>query len=353
MPFDRPSPVDLLARAQAEMDLALPGSDARLRSSVEGVMARVVSMAAHEMFGFLSWNAEQILPDTAESEYLERHGALWGIARKAATHATGVVEMTGTIGATIPAATILQRGDGIDYVTTSSAIFSGTTVNVPVEGLIAGAVANAATLTKLNLVSPIAGVQTTAVVGGDGLSGGTDVEKDPDYRSRIIARIQNPPHGGASFDYIAWMKEVSGVTRAWVYPNQLGLGTVVGIFVMDDKTPTIIPSAPEVGVVQDHVDAVRPVTAEVTIIAPTAVALNFEIHVSPLTNTVKAAIEAELKDLIRRESEPGGTLYISRIREAISVAEGEFDHVLIAPTSNVVRAFGEIAVLGTITWGAM
>ena len=52
MPFDRPTPAQLLSRIQAEIDIALPGSDARLRQSVEGIISRVLAMASHEMFGF-------------------------------------------------------------------------------------------------------------------------------------------------------------------------------------------------------------------------------------------------------------------------------------------------------------
>lgn len=353
MPFDRPTPTELLARIQAEFDSIIPASDARLRQSVEGVMARVLTMTSHELLSYLNWVSAQILPDTAESEFLDRHGSLWGIPRKAATAASGIIQLTGTIGVVVPSGTILRRSDEVDYKTTTEIVFSGATALVNVLADKTGANGNAASLTKINLGSPIAGVQTAGVVQSGGLSGGTDVETDAAYRGRIIERIRQPPQGGADFDYIRWAKEVAGVTRAWCYPNQLGIGTVVLMFVMDDKVGSIIPSGGEVTSVQSHVDQMRPVTAEVTVGAPTPVALNFEIHITPSTAAIKTAIDAELKDLIRRESIPGGTLYLSRIREAISVAEGEFDHVLVTPTTNVVRSFGEITVLGTITWGIL
>lgn len=124
---------------------------------------------------------------------------------------------------------------------------------------------------------------------------------------------------------------------------------------MDNKSATIIPSAGEVSAVQNYISAPsrKPATAEVTIISPTAVPMNLEIHISPSTIAIKSAIEEELKDLIQREAIPGGTLYKSRINEAISLAKGEFDHILISPSANVVRGFGEITTLGTITWGTI
>lgn len=360
MPFDRPSPSQILERIQAEMDVAIPGGFSRLRQSVEGIISRVLAMAVHELYGFLSWMFKQVFVTTAEAEYLEfNHGGTWGISRKPATPATGTVQFTGVAGSVIPAGTVLKRGDNEQYTVDSEVAFTSTTANVEVTASTAGQNGNSVVGTKLSLASPVFGVQTEGTVqndgSGSGLSGGTEIESDDDLRSRILERIQKPPQGGSESDYVRWMKEVSGVTRAWAYPNQLGLGTVVGIFVMDNKSGTIIPSAGEVGDVQDYIDDPerKPATADVTIVAPTAVPMNLEIHISPSTAAIKAAIEEELKDLIQREAIPGGTLYKSRINEAISVAKGEFDHILITPSANVVRSFGEITTLGTITWGTI
>ncbi|MDX9862130.1 MAG: hypothetical protein RBS99_14555, partial [Rhodospirillales bacterium] len=62
------------------------------------------------------------------------------------------------------------------------------------------------------------------------------------------------------------------------------------------------------------------------------------------------AIEAEIRDLLRREAEPGGTILLSHIREAISIAAGEYDHALAAPAADLAHDTGEIAVFGGITW---
>lgn len=91
-------------------------------------------------------------------------------------------------------------------------------------------------------------------------------------------------------------------------------------------------------------------TADVTVFAPVAVDLDLNITVSPNTAAVKAAVEAELKALLRREAVPGGTLYLSKIREAISIAAGENNNVLNSPTANVTTSTGELLVLGDITW---
>lgn len=354
MPFNRPTPAELLQRIQAEIDIAFPASDPRLRYSVENVIARILAMVSHEMHGHIAWAAKQILVLTADApEYIERHADTYKIARKAAAPAKGAVTFTGTNGTVIPASTTVKRSDGAAYETDAEVTIAAGSAIVAVTAAVAGAAGNTAAASKMTLASPIAGAQSTATVNAPGLSAGTDEEDDESLRARVLERIQQPPHGGAAHDYATWAKEVAGVTRAWVYPEQLGLGTVQVIFVMDDKESTIIPDSTEVEAVQAYIDAARPVTADVTVTAPTAVPVDFEIHIQPNTSIVQQAIEDELKDFFKREAEPGGTLYLSRIKEAISTAEGEFAHVLVTPAANIDSDFGALPVLGDLTFEAM
>ena len=59
---------------------------------------------------------------------------------------------------------------------------------------------------------------------------------------------------------------------------------------------------------------------------------------------------AELLDMLTRDAEPGGTIYLSVVNEAISIAQGEKTHILHAPTENITCIAGEIVTLGAITW---
>jgi uncharacterized phage protein gp47/JayE len=350
MTFTRPTLPDLIDRAAADYEAKLSGVDARLRRSNVAVQARVHSGAVHGLYGFLDWLSKQLMPDTAEAEHLARWASIWGVDRNPAAVATGNVTFTGTDGTAIPAGTVLQRSDGAVVVTTADGTLASGTATVAAETYAAGAGGNTAASTRLTLTLPIAGVNTAATVAAGGLTGGADTESDDELRARLLARIRQPPHGGAEFDYVAWAKEVSGVTRAWVFPGELGAGTVTVRFVRDDDA-SIIPDAGAVATVQDYIDALRPVTADVTVVAPVAVALDLEISgLSPSNATVKNAIEAEFADLLTREAEPGGTIYLSHLREAISTAAGEFDHVLVSPAANVTHTAGQIAVPGTITW---
>ncbi|NDY41242.1 baseplate J/gp47 family protein [Dissulfurirhabdus thermomarina] len=355
--MDRPTLQDLLARIEQDLASRLEAGSALLRRSVLGVLARVLAGTAHGLYGYLEWISSQIIPDTADSDVLDRWASWWGVSRKPAAAASGQVTLTGTDGSVVPAGTALQRADGAEYTTDADATISGGSAIVDVTAAAAGQDGNADAGTTLSLVSPVAGVDSSATVATGGLTGGADAETDDDLRARLRLRVQNPPHGGAKADYERWALEVSGVTRAWVLPGWLGAGTVGVAFVRDDDADPI-PDAAEVQAVQDHLDAVRPVTAAVTVFAPTPHPVDLTIQLDPNTAAVQAAVQAELEDLFRREAavEDGtgsGTLRISHVREAISLAEGEEDHVLVAPTADITVAQGEIATLGTITWQAL
>jgi uncharacterized phage protein gp47/JayE len=77
----------------------------------------------------------------------------------------------------------------------------------------------------------------------------------------------------------------------------------------------------------------------VTIVIPT---------LEPDTAKVRYAVLAELAALFIREAVPGRHILISHIREAISVAAGEWDHVLVSPTENLQARPQELLVLGGV-----
>lgn len=349
MPYSRPELIELRDTAYADIE-RIPGADARLAFGNLNVLAHILAGATDGLYGYVEWLSRQLLPDSAEDEYLDRHASIWlEDGRKPAKASSGGVIVEGVVGVTVPVGAQFVRGDGVQFAATNEVTLAALTATVQVQAMTAGAATNTAAGAKLTLVSPIAGLSSQATVDPAGLVDGSDIEKNSQLRGRILQRIQEPPQGGSSSDYVKWAKEVPGVTRAWVAPLEMGAGTVTLRFVRDgDVSP--IPDPAEISVVQSYIDARRPVTAELYVVAPVAVPVLFQIQLTPGAASVKAAVEAELRDLILRESAPGQTLLISHIREAISIATGEVDHVLASPTANVVHAIGEMATFGGITW---
>jgi uncharacterized phage protein gp47/JayE len=349
MPFERPTLPELIDQGASELESRLPGVLARVRRSLVGVINRVVAGGLSALYKYAEFLNRQAWPDLAEGDYLDDHGSRWGIPRTPAAPATGTVRFTGVDGTAIPIGTSVQRADGQGYLTTVVGAIAAGQAIVAVQAVTAGQASNAAVNSALTLSSPLAGVAAAATAYTE-LSGGADIEADEEYRSRILARIRKPPQGGCHDDYIEWAKQVPGVTRVWVYPGEQGPASVVVRFTRDDDLAGAIPDAGEVAAVQAHLDPLRPVTAALTVVAPIADPLNFTIAALPNTAAVRAAVQAELTDLIRREAEPGGTLLLSHLREAVSTSAGEFDHNMTVPAANVVSPAGHISTMGVITW---
>ncbi|MFZ2469467.1 MAG: baseplate J/gp47 family protein [Parvibaculum sedimenti] len=353
MAYSRPTLTQLVERIEADLLATFPATTAGKRRSVLAVLARIMAGIAWGLYGFIAWVARQIIPSTAELEYLKLWAAFWGVVWKARAKAHGSVIFTGSAGSVIAAGTLLQRdSDGVEFTTDAEATIAGGTVTVAVTASVAGLAGNTAAAATLTLVSPIVGISNTATVAVGTLSGGADDETEDSLLARLEQRVQNPPEGGADHDYERWALERPGVTRVWVYRRWLGGGTVGVTFVYDDRVD-IIPTAQDVADMLAYItDATRaPATADVIVFAAVPVDMNPDISLNPDTSDARAAVIAELKDFLLREAKPGGTLRHSRIGEAISLAAGEDHHVLNSPAGDFVCTPGQMPLLGTPTWG--
>lgn len=354
-PFDRPTLEDLVARTEAEIASRLQLGPLIERGPLR-VLARVFAGAAHSLYGYLDFIARQTVPLEAEGQALEQWASLYGLERLPATRAQGPATFSGTNGSTVPSGALVSGPSGQRYRTTASGVVSGGSVTVDVQAELAGVAGNAAAGTVLALAAPIAGV-SGAVVAAGAVVGGEDRETDAQLRTRLRDTVAARPQGGSLADYKAWALEVPGVTRVFVFgaADFQGPGTVGVTFAADDDPAGPVPPPALVADVLARItDPTRrdsaPVTAAVTVFAAVETPVDLTIELVPDTADVRAAVEANLRDLILRDAIPGGTLLLSRVREAISTASGEEDSIVTVPAANLTFAIGELPVLGTITW---
>lgn len=364
MPFNRPTLQDLIERVEGDLKGPL-GIVTVLRRSFIGVISRALAGLSHLQFGFLKFIEKQAFPDTAEDEFLEQWASIWGVDRNAATFAQFTVAVTGTDGTTIPVSTLYQRDDGVEYTTDDEQTIAGGIATLNLTAVLAGANGNLEVADEITIQSPIAGLESIGAVSAI-TTDGEDSESDESLRERLIDRIQQPPSGGAANDYIQWARDIAGVTRAWVLPENTGPGTV-SVAIVEDAEDPITASGAKIIEVQDYIDdpSRRPVTANVTVFTPGLFEIDMEIELKPNTVAVQNAVTQEIQDMILRDAAvegaykaPGethtGEILLSRINEAISIAVGEEDHNILTintvSPANVVPGSNELAVLGTITW---
>lgn len=349
MSFARPTLSEIVSRVQVDFvsrRLTLVG--AVLRRAMVYVLSRVIAGAAHMLHGHLDFLGRQLFPDTSEDAYLVRQASVFGLTKTAPTFATGTAGLTGTNTTVCPAGTVLVRSDGAEYTVDGDQTITLGVATVALTASLAGADGTLTAGVVLSFQSPISGIDASATVATS-VADGTDEETTEALRVRLLEHLADPPHGGTDADYVAWAKEIAGVTRVWVTPLELGPGTVVVRFARDtDASP--IPSGGEVAVVQAYLDTQKPAHALVTAFAPTDQPVAFTIAVVPDTTAVKAAVTAELADLLLRDGEPGGTILLSAIRTAIGMTPGLTDYTMTVPAAAVTSTTNQLPSLGTITW---
>jgi uncharacterized phage protein gp47/JayE len=358
MPWTTPTLRDI-RRLSRDYVLAQLGAKVMIPNSVLRIMSDAMSGLANLAYLYLDWLAKQLMPDTAEREWLDRFGIIWltnsdgSKGRKVATYASGTVQFLGTFASPVPVGTLITGGNGVPYQTTSSATIDelgqGTSDAIC---LTAGVIGNLPEGDAMTPSPAVDGIDSAILISD--MSGGVDTETDEQLRERILFRIQEPPMGGNQQDYVRWAKAVPGVTRAWA-ESEMGIGTMTLRFLMDDLYPDNygLPTPADVQTVSDYIDSVRPVTVkDCFVMAPLLYFYDVTINkLSQDTPTVRGNIEASLAKMEFVRSQPGQTMYRSWVDEAISQAIGEIDHELTFTTA-VMPGPGYMPTLGTILYVA-
>lgn len=341
-------------RRQVRDDIAahLPGADASVPNSNMRVLADSNSGLADGAYRYLEALAQELMVDTSVF-WLDRHGRIWIGPKQAATFATGNILARGTAGAPILAGTELLAGNVI-VETLQDAWASPGGVVIPARATEAGIGGNIQAGASASFRSALPGVEAAATIPAD-WTGGAETESAESYRDRILQRIRKPPQGGAAHDYVAWAREVAGVTRAWGTSEIVGAATVRFLMegVLLDGTPLRpngIPTMEDCALVHAHIDPLRPVTVKrLFVLPPIPNPVSFAIsNLDRDTPTVRAAIEASVRKMLVRRAAPGVAISKSWIAEAVSAALGENSHDLTA--SNVPMTAGQIGVPGTISY---
>lgn len=121
--------------------------------------------------------------DFATSTNLDRIGELVNILRNSSVKARGQVTFNGTNGTTIPLGTTVMTTDNIEFVTDVEADIAGGSTAIDITAVLPGADGNVSGSTITELKTPIAGV--TTISNASPMTGGTDLEEDAAYRTRI------------------------------------------------------------------------------------------------------------------------------------------------------------------------
>ena len=235
-----------------------------------------------------------------------------------------------------------------------------STAILSVESLAFSADANRDGLAGLELQGSLDGVDDTAGVTFDGLTGGTLIESLTDFKERYLDKIRNPVAHFNVADIVFTAKKVSGVTRVFVFEITPEVGQVTVYFMRDDDDSGAIPDGTEVAVVKAALDLIRPANtapADLIVLAPTAMPTDFVFTaINPDTASMKTALRANLTQFFKETPNIAEDVisdaYRSIIYNTVDTSSGVrlSSFTLSTPAGDIVIGSGEIATLGSVTF---
>jgi uncharacterized phage protein gp47/JayE len=354
MSFQRDTLPTIIDRIRTNLVTRLSIVSTVLRRALVRILPVVFGSEVNDLHGHLDYNAKQIFASTADEDNLVLHGVELDEARKPATFAGGPVDIAGAPDGTVLAAgSKLQRQDGFEYLTDADAVIAAGVATVSVTAAVEGADGNADEDTALTLADAVAGIQANASVSAGGITGGVDLEDLELYRARVLQRKRQPPASGTVNDYERWALEVPGVTRAWIVKEGAGPGTVQVYIMADDAGDGPFADGALIAAVQAHLDdPVRHIVgSHVYVVTPLANAMNVTLHIVPDNTNTRAAVLAELADLVfRNQDANGSTIPLAEIEATVEDSTGITDSAVTVPAAAFVSAVGHIPTLGVPTW---
>lgn len=360
--FEIPTVPALIDEARKGLLVAGDG----LRRSDDEVGARVIGGGLGGVYGYQKWAVRQMNPFDCDDDVLFAvHVPLWlAEGRRAAVVGVGWGLVRGSPGRSVFSGTQLVRADGALYQVIVGCTLDGTGHGtVKVEAQQAGFAANAAGGTWLTFVQPVDGVEMDVQLDVHGISDGADIESGQSVRERISMRQKTGGRVGKVADWAEWALEWPGVTRVWVAPKALGLGTL-SVYFMRDGDGSPFPNEVECAALRCYLESSGVPFGEIYALSPIDKPIDLKLHVTPDTPEVRQAVTASLTEAIRSQASPfargvdglplypitGVTVLRSHLTEAISDATGEEDHLLLMPVADVQCEIGSLPRLGVIEW---
>ena len=285
--------------------------------------------------------------EDATNEFLDKKVYDFGIYRKMGTSARGTIKVTGTNGTFIPKGSeVLSQGELVFYTLNDTWIENEEAI-IEVEASNVGVDFNIIANSIDKFAKKIDGV--SSVTNEEEFKEGTDAETDEELRERFFEIIRRPATSGNIYHYEQWAKEIDGINQARVKPLWNGNGTVIVIVSNNNN----IVEEDIVRKCQDHINKVRPVGADVTVITPTKldITVSANIYVEDGFDATQAKIdfESNLKEYL---SSCTDTVIYTRVASCLGSVEGIKDYSdlkLNGGASNISFDDEKLPIVKTIT----
>ena len=294
--------------------------------------------------------------DGTSGAFIELAANELGIYRNAGNTATCAIAFEGRVGLDISAGTLWLTDDGLEFALDSTvtldAVGQGTGI------LIAAGVGSQYNITQGELIRMHTNILGLTKYTNADAEGGVDVEPDSALYARLESRRKQPATSGNAAHYAQWATDVAGVGFAKIRPLWAGAGTVSVLLTGADGGTA---DSVTVDAVAEHIEALRPIGATVTVASAQAVVMNvMATIVIDSTTTIERVREQFVSKLDTYlffltqswvASSGAYTLLYNRVMFLLLDVDGVVDCTALTVNGgelNVSIAVDEITTLGTV-----
>lgn len=318
-----------------------------------GLRLQVLAGEVYRLQARMDWLRRQAFPQTADGEQLDLHGAQRGVARGGREKAAGTLTFSRYVPISfdlvIPKGTVCASyGDeAVEYETTEEAVLKAGTVTVqaPARAVAGGSAGNAAAGYINTLVSEVNGVNY--VTNPTAFSGGTDPERDEDYRKRILDSYARLESFGSPGYYERIALEQTGIGSAQAGLSEDGSGVAVYVWGKGAAAPDEAIQA-----LTEQLETQRPLGVAVTVqnaaIKKVAVAGHLKMREGVLFSEVKTAVTNAVQAWLG-ERTVGESVYMADVERLILDTEPGVGRVIFSDScKDVEGALGVIPTAGMV-----
>lgn len=283
--------------------------------------------------------------DTSWGEYLTMIAEQFGVLRKRATKATGILKITGTAGAQVIKNSLFATSADVRFYTKENCVIgAGGTAYAGIEAESAGNMGNVEAGTITEIPMSIYGV--LSVVNEAETNDGFDEETDNQLLQRYLLKVRTPATSGNRHHYLLWALEVEGVGNAFVVPLWTGNGTVK-VVIIDANGATASEGLIEK--TYTHIESVRPIGATVTVTTAKAKRINIDVDV--VGEMDKAEFEEKVADYLKSINFENRRVSIAKVGKILLETTGVVDYEnlrLNDHLENIIIEIEEIPVIGEV-----
>lgn len=343
--FDMQTAIAVLERMQDDF---IEHSKSGEVSAIEGTFAfDALSANATEFekaYAEMSLMMEAAFADTSWGKFLTMRAAEFGVDRKPATKAVGVLTISGNKGIKVPAGSLFDVDDDIQFTTDENCtIGQDGTAEVKITCTTAGDKGNVGAGTINHIPVSIYGVKGCS--NEKPTYNGFEEESDKAFLQRYMTVVRTPATSGNKYHYYNWAMSIKGVGGCRVLPLWNGPGTVK-VLVVNSNMQTA--SQEIVQEVAGYIETVRPIGADVTVVSPVPKMLNISVSVAGTLDV--EAFRAEITEYLKAKNLDLRHISAAQVIDIImnQPSVSDCDNVMLNGSSRVTVLEDEILSIGEV-----